>query len=38
MLCQQTSPKSQFGKVNMASYCEVTNSPHPITMTTAHTR
>jgi len=34
MLCQQTSPQHWFANVNMTSYCEVTNSVYPITMTT----
>jgi len=34
MLCQQTSPIRWFANVNMASYCDVTNSVYPVTMTT----
>jgi len=34
MLCQQTSPKRWFANVNMTSYCDVTNSVYPVTMTT----
>ena len=33
MLCQQTSPK-RCANVNMTSYCDVTNSVYPVTMTT----
>jgi len=34
MLCKQTSPKRWFAKVNMTSYCDVTNSVYPVTITT----
>jgi len=34
MLCQQTLPKLWFANVNMTSYCDVTNSVYPVTMTT----
>jgi len=34
MLCQQTSPKRWFANVNMTSYCDITNSLYPVTMTT----
>jgi len=34
LLCQQTSPKRWFGKMDMTSNCEVTNSAHQIQMTT----
>ena len=34
MLCEQTSPKRWLAKVNMTSYCDVTNSVYPITTTT----
>jgi len=34
VLCQQTSPKRCFANVNMTSYCDVTNSVYPVTMTT----
>ena len=33
-LCQQTSPKCWFANVNMTSYCDVTNSVYPLTITT----
>jgi len=34
MFCQQTSPKRWFTNMNMTSYCDVTNSVYPETMTT----
>jgi len=34
MLCQQTSPKRWFAKVDITSYCYVTNSIYPVTMCT----
>jgi len=34
MFCPQTSPKRWFANVNTTSYCDVTNSIHPITMNT----
>jgi len=33
MLCQQISTKRWFANVNMSSYCDVTNSVYPVTMT-----
>jgi len=33
-LHQQTSPKRWFANVNMTSYCDVTTSVYPVTMTT----
>jgi len=33
ILCQQTLSKRWFANVNMMSYCDVTNSAHPATMT-----
>ena len=33
MLCQQTLPKRWFANMNMASYCGVTNSVYPVTIT-----
>jgi len=36
MLCEQTSPKRVFVNVNMPSYCDVTNSIYPVTMTAIH--
>ena len=33
---QQTSPKCWFANVNITSYCDVTNSVYPVTMTTIH--
>jgi len=33
MSCQQTLPKHLFANVNMMSYCDVTNSIYPVTMT-----
>ena len=34
MLCQQTSPKRRFAKVNVTSHCDVTKSIYTVTMTT----
>jgi len=34
MLCQQSLTKRWFANVNMSSYCDVTNSVYPVTMTT----
>ena len=34
MLCQQTSPKRWFANLNKTSYCDVTNTVFPVTMTT----
>jgi len=34
LLYQQTSPKHWFGKMEMTSNCDVTNSAHQIQMTT----
>jgi len=36
MLCQQTLPKRWFANVNMTSYCDVTTSVYPVTMTTKY--
>jgi len=35
MLCQQTA-KTLVANLNMTSYCDVTNSVYPVTMTTIH--
>jgi len=32
-LCQKTSPKRWIWNVNLTSQCDVTNSAHPVTMT-----
>jgi len=34
ILCQQTSPKHWFGNMNITTYCDVTNSPYQIQITT----
>jgi len=34
MLCNQTSPKRWLANMNTTSYCDVTNSVYPVTMTT----
>ena len=34
MLCQETSTKHWFANVNMTSYCDITDSVCPVTMTT----